>query len=401
MRKKSNNKSFSKSQIIKDILIVFKQNSARKLNYKQISKLLSIKDMGTKIILVEALEDLANKNFIKVVSRGSYRYIHKKTTIIGIVKNTNSKGVFVIYDTDKEVFVDKSESKFALRGDEVSVLITPKNKKKLSGSIEEVLKRSKNSFIGRIVKEETFGFFIADDYRIYFDVFLPKKEILGDFKNKKVHVEILQWDSSKKNPVGKIISVLGDANNHDVEMSSILINNGLDTSYPQKILNDVKLLQDKHTEKDLKNRLDLRGKPTFTIDPEDAKDFDDALSFENLKNGNYSIGVHIADVSHYVKEETSLDKESVRRATSIYLVDRVIPMLPEKLSNDLCSLKPNVDRLSFSVLFEINKDAKIINYNITESVIHSDKRFTYSDAQETINSKKGIFFEELILLNNM
>jgi|TARA_B110000261_G_scaffold58410_1_gene68805 ribonuclease R len=401
MRKKSNNKSFSKSQIIKDILLVFKQNSARKLNYKQISKLLSIKDMGTKIILVEALEDLANENFIKVVSRGSYRYIHKKTTIIGIVKNTNSKGVFVIYDTDKEVFVDKSESKFALRGDEVSVLITPKNKKKLSGSIEEVLKRSKNSFIGRIVKEETFGFFIADDYRIYFDVFLPKKEILGDFKNKKVHVEILQWDSSKKNPVGKIISVLGDANNHDVEMSSILINNGLDTSYPQKILNDVKLLQDKHTEKDLKNRLDLRGKPTFTIDPEDAKDFDDALSFENLKNGNYSIGVHIADVSHYVKEETSLDKESVRRATSIYLVDRVIPMLPEKLSNDLCSLKPNVDRLSFSVLFEINKDAKIINYNITESVIHSDKRFTYSDAQETINSKKGIFFEELILLNNL
>ena len=173
MRKKSNNKSFSKSQIIKDILLVFKQNSARKLNYKQISKLLSIKDMGTKIILVEALEDLANENFIKVVSRGSYRYIHKKTTIIGIVKNTNSKGVFVIYDTDKEVFVDKSESKFALRGDEVSVLITPKNKKKLSGSIEEVLKRSKNSFIGRIVKEETFGFFIADDYRIYFDVFLP------------------------------------------------------------------------------------------------------------------------------------------------------------------------------------------------------------------------------------
>lgn len=400
MSKKSKKNSFSKKTLFKEILLVFENNPTKKLNYKQVSKILSIKDISIKILLVDVMKELSDQKILKEISRGSFILIKENNTLSGVVKNTNSRGAYVVYEEDKEVFVEKSDSKFALKGDHVDFFLNIK-KKSARGIIDKITNRIKNSFIGRIEEGPTFSFFIADDYRIYFDVFLPKSKSPKSLKNKKVHVEVVDWDPSKKNPVGKIISILGEANNHDVEISSILLSNGLSNEFSNTINESVSKIEEKIKAEDLIGRLDLRKTPTFTIDPEDAKDFDDALSFKNLENGNYEIGIHIADVSHFVKSGTVLDKEAVKRATSIYLVDRVIPMLPERLSNDLCSLKPNVDRLGFSVLFEIDEKSNVLSYNITESIIHSDKRFTYKEAQENINNQKGEFFKELTVLNKL
>ena len=401
-KKKSTKKTrLSKESLKKSIYLLFKKSPSKRLSHKQVSKILNIKTVGNKILIYDALSSLEQDGLLKEPVRGSYVLAGQSAPISGFVKNSNNKGLFVEMGGGEEVFVDKKDGLFALRGDEVSLALLKGKAKKQRGFICAVLKRKKTSFVGKIQKNNSTNFFIPDDYRVYFDVFIPPKEMLKNTENKKVHVTITNWGAENKNPVGKITSILGDSNEHETEINSILIDGGFSSTFKGSLEEKAEKIPREITPRDVSRRLDLRKTTTFTIDPDDAKDFDDAISVKKLKNNNWQIGVHIADVSHYIKEGDAIDREALQRGTSVYLVDRVVPMLPESLSNDLCSLKPNTDRLCFSVVFELDERASVINYNITKSIIHSDKRFTYEEAQKNIDTSSGLFSEELTKIKNL
>ena len=256
--------------------------------------------------------------------------------------------------------------------------------------------------MGRIEISENFAFVIPDNKKYHFDVFVYPEKIGGAIQNDKVLCRIKKWqDKGRKNPVGEVVQVLGPAGENEAEIHSIMAEFGLPFQFPEDVEKAAEKIKEEIPEKEIKQRKDLRDVTTFTIDPVDAKDFDDALSLKKLSNGNWQVGVHIADVSHYVKPDTILDKEAIDRATSVYLVDRTIPMLPEKLSNKLCSLRPNEDKLTFSAMFELDENVEIKKEWFGRTVIHSDRRFTYEEAQERIESKEGDFQEEINILNGM
>ncbi|MDG1426720.1 MAG: ribonuclease R [Flavobacteriales bacterium] len=398
--KKSRKLNLTNSKLFDLLLNIFRENK-QKLNYKQISKRLEIKDMGVKIQLIDVMKEMARSGIIEEVQRGAYRIIEKTNKITCVIKNTNNQGAFASIDKDNEVFIDKKSSQFVLAGDEVEVNLFPKRKKRQEGEVVNVIKRKKLDFVGEIDSTSTNYFLIPDDRRVSFDIFLPPKSIKKDYINKKVLVRVEGWDKKYKNPIGKVIEVIGNIKDHNTEINSILMDYGFTPNFPIKVEDAANKINHSISKKEIEKRLDIRTTTTFTIDPKDAKDFDDALSVRKLKNENWEIGVHIADVSHYVEEGGIIDMEAIERATSVYLVDRVIPMLPEVLSNDICSLKPNVDRLAYSVFFEINGKAEVIDYKIAKTVIHSDIRFTYESAQEIINSKKGLLVTEILLLNRL
>ncbi|MDA7577996.1 ribonuclease R [Flavobacteriales bacterium] len=405
MKKKKKSKKARKSNLTNsklfDLLLNIFREKKSKLNYKQISKQLEIKDMVVKIQIIDVMKEMAKSGIIEEVQRGAYRIIEKSNKIICVIKNTNNQGAFASIDKDNEVFIDKKSSQFVLAGDEVEVNLFPKRKKRQEGEVVNVIKRKKLDFVGEVDNTSTNFFLIPDDRRVSFDVFLPPKSIKKEYLNKKVLVRVEGWDKKFKNPIGKVVKVIGNIEDHNTEINSILMDYGFAPEFPKKVEEAANKINHNISNKEIEKRIDIRTTTTFTIDPKDAKDFDDALSVRKLKNENWEIGVHIADVSHYVEEGSIIDMEAINRATSVYLVDRVIPMLPEVLSNDICSLKPNVDRLAYSVFFEINEKAEVINYKIEKTVIHSDVRLTYESAQEIINSKKGSLVTELLLLDKL
>ena len=383
------------------ILQIFQEQPFKKFNYKQVSKILRLKKIGDKILVFEAMSDLRAGGFLTEPKTGSFVLRSQKKAESGKVIFSNKSGVVVELSNGKEVVVDKKDSLFSLKGGLVEVVSLKSKKESSRGFITNVIKRKRSSFVGTVRLNNGVAFFIPDDFKIYFDVYLYNKKTLKLSKNKKVHVAVTDWSSENKNPSGKIIEFLGDLENYETEVSAILIDNGFSLKFAPSLEEKARSFSSRISEKEISSRLDLRKTTTFTIDPEDAKDFDDALSIKKLKNKSWEIGVHIADVSHYVQEGGVIDKEAFNRGTSVYLVDRVIPMLPELLSNDLCSLKPSVDRLCFSVVFEITDSAKILNYKIAKTVIHSDKRFTYEEAQKNIDSSSGDFYPELLKLNSI
>ncbi|MAW21435.1 MAG: ribonuclease R [Flavobacteriales bacterium] len=399
--RKKRKEGFSNTKLFDLLLSFFRENPKKRLNYKQVSKALRIKEMGVKIQLIDVMKEMAESKIIEEIQRGRYRLIEKTTTLFSVVKNTNKKGVYVGLDGGDEIFIPREYSLFSLAGDEVEVVLFPKRKKKQAGEVIRVVERKKTEFVGVIDNSSSSYFLIPDDKRVSFDVFLNEKSVKKEHLNKKVLVRIEGWNSGFKNPVGRVIGIIGDINNHDTEINSILYDYGFDPKFPAKVTDSANKINEVISKKEILNRLDLRKTTTFTIDPKDAKDFDDALSVKKLDGGRWEIGVHIADVSYYVVEGGVIDVEAFERATSVYLVDRVIPMLPEFLSNNLCSLKPNVDRLAYSVLFEMDEDSNLLNYRILKTVIHSNKRFTYQTAQKIIDSKKGCFSQELLLLSNI
>ena len=349
----------------------------------------------------EALLELEKEGGIRAYTKGSYMLVEQKKPFAGVVKRSSKSGVEVETEDGTEVFVDKKDGLFSLVGDEVEVVLLKSKKTRANGFITKVLKRKKDSFVGVIQTNNSISFFIPDDYRVYFHVFIPPSKSLKNTLNKKVHVVITSWGDENKNPVGKIKAILGNKNDHETEISSLLVAGGLSSSFDKSIEQIAKNIPPSITKKEISSRLDLRNTLTFTIDPLDAKDFDDALSVKQLKNKNWEIGVHIADVGHYIKEGGKIDKEALKRGNSVYLVDRVIPMLPESLSNDLCSLKPNCDRLCFSIIFELSRSADILGYRIIKTIIHSDKRFTYEEAQKNITTQSGLFYKELTQIKNL
>ncbi len=294
---------------------------------------------------------------------------------------------------EEDVKIDTSFLNTALHNDEVEVVLFPKKKgEKQCGEVMKVIKRAKKRFVGTVEKKKgkSYAFFIPDDPKMYTDIFIPRNNVK---EKTKVLVEIVNWDDPKKNPEGRVIQVIGKKGDSDAELHSIVLEKGLAVDFPRKIKEDAKKAKKKIF--DEKKRRDFRDVPTFTIDPEDAKDFDDALSIKKTKEGVYEVGIHIADVSYYVTEGSKIDQEARERAFSIYLVDRTIPMLPEILSNDICSLRPNEDRAAFSAVFNIKGDGSVIDSWFGETVIRSQRRFTYKEAQNILDAKKGEFYKEL------
>ncbi|HCB46557.1 MAG TPA: ribonuclease R, partial [Algoriphagus sp.] len=269
------------------------------------------------------------------------------------------------------------------------------------GKVLEILERDRDEFVGRVEISPRFAFVVPDFKKMHKDIFVHRGDLMGAEHNEKVIVKMTEWREGDKNPTGKVIRVLGKAGVHEVEIHSIMAEFGLPFEYPQEADQEANAIPEKITSKEIKARRDFRDVTTFTIDPADAKDFDDAISYRKLENGNLEVGVHIADVTHYVKPKTALEKEAYDRATSVYLVDRTIPMLPERLSNGLCSLRPHEDKLTFACVFEMDSNANVLNHWIGRTIIHSDRRFAYEEAQENIDNQSGDFFQELTLLNDL
>ncbi len=374
------------SNLDTDILQVFNQNSNKLLNYKQIAAKLNIVDANGRNLVIQELQDLKAQDRIEEVERGKFIMVPKSHYYDGIVEVTTRGNAYVVCeDLEHDIYIPSRNLNHALNNDLVKVYVYKRKKnKKQEGDIVEILKRAKTEFVGVLQKSKNFGFVVPDDHKMYADIFVSPKELSDAQDGDKVLAEITDWPANSKNPFGKITRVLGKPGDHDTEIHSILLEYGLPYSFPEHVEAYASKLPIDITEEEIGKRRDMREDLTFTIDPKDAKDFDDALSFKVLENGHYEIGIHIADVSHYVKEDTALEEEAYLRATSVYLVDRVVPMLPEILSNNVCSLRPNEEKLTFSVVFEMDEKGHLLNQWFGRTVIYSDKRFAYEDAQEII-----------------
>ena len=383
------NKGKKINNLDRDILQVYNQNSNKIFNYKQIAAKLNITDANGRNQIIKQLHELTVQGRLEEVDRGKYIAVPQSHYYDGVVEVTSRGNAYVVCeDLEHDIYIPSRNLNHALNNDYVKVYVYKRKKnKKQEGDIVEILERSKTEFVGVLEKNKNFGFVVPDDHKMYADIFISPEE-LGDANDgDKVLAEITDWPKNSKNPFGKIKQVLGKPGDHDTEIHSILLEYGLPYSFPDYVEEYASKLPIEITEEEIGKRRDMREDLTFTIDPKDAKDFDDALSFKKLENNNYEIGIHIADVSHYVKEDTALEEEAYSRATSVYLVDRVVPMLPEILSNNVCSLRPNEEKLTFSVVFEMNEKGQIVNQWFGRTVIYSDKRFAYEDAQEIIEGQ--------------
>ena len=406
---KQQHKSQKQDQKLRDIgklILRFMNKKASKIyNYKQIADGIEYKNPRQRELVIQALHKLKAEDKIKETEKNKYIVnLLIDDTLTGVIDFAANGNAYVkVEGVEDDIFIHQKNVKDALQGDTVLIVTYHFKGKKLEGSVLEVLERANDTFVGtfQYVQHKDFGFVVVDKKQINNDFFIPKNKMNGAKDGEKVVVKMLNWDSNSKNPEGEIIQVLGLPGEHETEIHSILAEYGLPYEFPAEVEADADKINKKITLAEVKKRRDMRKILTFTIDPKDAKDFDDALSLQKLDNGNWEIGVHIADVSHYVRPGTILDDEAYKRATSVYLVDRVVPMLPEVLSNEVCSLRPNEDKFTFSAVFELNENAEIQNQWFGRTVIHSDRRFTYEEAQERIETGKGDLAEEILTLDKL
>ena len=387
-RKKSRKKS-SNSNLTQSILIVLRKQNAKPINYKQIASILGIRDTSTRNLLIKKLKKLKSEEKIEEYSRGKYIIKVSKNYYTGLVDITSKGQAYIlIEELEEDIFVNQKNINHALHGDTVEVYIFKRNRGgKPEGEITKILERKKTDFVGVITTQERFAFVDCQDSKMYTDIFVSKENINNAKNGDKVLVEIESWPEKAGSPYGKVIKILGKPGEHNTEIHSILAQFGLPYEFKKEVEDYANNIDTTIKEEEIKKRRDMRGDLTFTIDPKDAKDFDDALSFKDLKDGTYEIGIHIADVSYYLTPGTILDDEAYERATSVYLVDRVVPMLPEILSNNACSLRPNEEKFTFSVVFKINNKGIIINQWFGRTVIYSDARFAYEEAQYIIEKE--------------
>ncbi|QQV02575.1 MULTISPECIES: ribonuclease R [Chryseobacterium] len=392
-------------EIGKLIMRFMNQNQTKLYNYKQISDGIDYKNPRQREMVIQALHKLLANQRIKETEKGKFSInLNIEGTLTGTIDFNQSGNAYVTVENLKDdIFIHSKNVKDALQGDTVLIVTYNFKGKKLEGSVLEVLERKRTEFVGtfQLVPHKEFGFVVCDKKTINTDIFIPKNKINGAENGNKVIVKMTEWKPGDKNPEGEILQVLGNPGEHETEIHSILAEYGLPYNFPEEVEIDADKIDRRITDEEAAKRWDMRDVLTFTIDPKDAKDFDDALSIRKLENGNWEVGVHIADVSHYVVPGTILDDEAYQRATSVYLVDRVVPMLPEVLSNDVCSLRPNEDKYTFSAVFELNDKAEVKKEWFGRTVIHSDRRFTYEEAQERIETKEGDLQEEINVLDGL
>ncbi|MCY2686518.1 ribonuclease R [Salinimicrobium sp. TH3] len=396
-KKNKQNKSTNPESFSQNILGIMRKESGKDFNYKQIAAKMGVDDPGSRNKIIRTLSQLAAKKKIEEVERGRFRLNAGADYYQGILDMTaKGSGYVVVEELNEDVFIPSNNINKAFDGDEVEVYVYKRRRnKKSEGEITKILNRKKTQFVGVLQLKDNFGFVAIQDGKMYTDIFVQKNKI-GEAKDgDKVIVEMEEWPEKADSPFGRIIQVLGKPGEHDTEIHSILAQYGLPHEFPQEVEDFAQGIDTSIQEEEIKNRRDMRDILTFTIDPKDAKDFDDALSFRELENGNFEIGIHIADVSHYVKPGTILDEEAFNRATSVYLVDRVVPMLPEILSNNACSLRPNEEKYTFSAVFEMTSQGIVKDQWFGRTVTYSDARFAYEEAQYIIETTGGDIPEDI------
>jgi len=401
MGRKKKKRNIEKSTLKSLITSILRQNPRKSFNYKQLSKQIGVRDENTKGLIQILLKDMEHHELVVSVSRGKYKIKSKLTIVDGIIDLNSAGNAYVICaNLDDDIFIRRKYLPNVVSGDEVKVSVFPsfKNSKK-EGEIIEVIKHNTEQFVGVVELAKNHAFILLSNPKIHFDIFLPAKEIKTIKDGQLVVVNVVDWGDKNNNPTAELKEILGYPGEHQAEIHSILAEYNFNNKFDEHIEDAAINISSKITSDEIKKRRDFRNIVTFTIDPYDAKDFDDALSIQKLENGNWEVGIHIADVSHYINENDNIDKEAQERATSIYLVDRVIPMLPEVLSNNLCSLKPHEEKLCFSAVFELDERANVYNEWFGRTVILSNHRFTYEDAQDIIVNKKGKYVKELLKLN--
>jgi len=400
------NKNSKPNSLQEKVLSTFRTNPTLAMNYKQVSRQLNITQTSKKKIIAKVLFELEAKEALVEEKPGKFKLINHESNLNKLVgkvdMTTSGSGYVEVEGLPNDIYIGEKDLGIALHGDlvEVAILRVKRNGKPI-GKVIEVLERAKTEFVGTLQKSAKFAFLVPDSKRMTVDLFIPLDKLNGAKDGEKVIAKLTHWPSDTDSPFGEIIQVLGKPGENETEMHSILAEYGLPIKFPDGIEAAAENMDVSIKESEIKKRKDLRKVTTFTIDPSDAKDFDDALSLQKLKNGNWEIGVHIADVSHYLREESALDKEAYERATSVYLVDRVVPMLPEVLSNFACSLRPNEDKYCFSAIFEMSEDTKIHKQWFGRTVIHSDRRFAYEEAQQVIETGEGDYKEEILTLDRL
>lgn len=400
---KKKQRGINKSSLTNKILSIFNQDPSCLLNYKQVAKLLYIKDTNTKKLISVCLKEMAERNELIEAYRGKFKLKTQGAFITGRVDLTSRGSAYIVSDEiEKDIFVSQKHLHHALDGDLVKVYVyARKRRNHVEGEVVEIIERKRSVFVGIIEVAKHFAFLIPERNQIAYDIFIPLEKLNKAKSGEKAIVKILEWKQNQKNPVGEVVEVLGKPENNEVEMHAILAEFGLAYHYPKKVEEAAQVIDEKISAEEISKRKDFRKITTFTIDPEDAKDFDDALSFQTFPNGNVEVGIHIADVTHYVRPNTIIETEAYERATSIYLVDRVLPMLPERLSNEICSLRPNEEKLCFSAVFEMNEKAETVNTWLGKTLIQSDQRFTYEEAQNIIETKEGKLSDAILKLHQL
>ena len=399
-KRKSKDK-MSREQATALIMGVFGRNPKKILNFKQVSSQLFISDKYRRAVISQTLDELVGNKQLEQVEPGRYRLLSRAGYRTGSVDMTQHGYAFLVTeDEGDDVFIARNNLKTALDKDLVKVIVYPKRKQstRIEGEVVEILERARDTFVGTVEISREYAFLLPDSRKMPFDIFIPKGKLGGVEHGQKAIARIIDWPEKVKNPFGEIVDVLGYPGENDTEMHSILAEFELPIHFPGEVEAAAEKIPDAITAEEIRGRRDFRKIPTFTIDPADAKDFDDALSIRPLDGGLWEVGIHIADVSHYVKPKTILDQEAYDRGTSVYLVDRVVPMLPEKLSNGVCSLRPEEDKLTFSAVLTMNDAGEVLDEWFGRTIIHSNRRFNYEEAQEIIETGKGDMDTEVLKL---
>ncbi|HON17736.1 MAG TPA: ribonuclease R [Salinivirgaceae bacterium] len=398
------NQNISSAEIYDRILKFLNDNVGKSYNYKQIGRAIGLWEGQYRDKIVEILESLVKSSLVEYQDRGKYIVKIKEREVEGIIQIPRRGPATLVTDQGEEFSVPYSNLNKSLPGDRVKAFVYAGHKYKAPEvEIIQIIKRAKENFVGVIEVSQNFAFLVPDNNALPVDIFIPKEEVLRTKakSGQKVVVKIKDWPENAHNPIGEIVKVLGQPGEHNVEMHAILYEFNLPYEFPPKVEKEANAIPEEIPEEEIARRRDFRNVLTFTIDPEDAKDFDDAISIQKTEKGLWEIGVHIADVTHYVKPGSELDKEAFARATSVYLVDRVVPMLPERLSNGICSLQPNTDKLTYSAVFTMTDNAEVVDYWIGRTIINSNRRFTYDEAQERIERGEGDLSQELNICHRL
>ncbi len=399
--KKKNNK-MSINDLMQGIVEFFNEHPQSLFNYKQVAHALGLKLPAQRQKVYEILATMAQQEFLLETTPGRFKKKDRGTRVTGTFERRNNGKNQVITEEGEEIFIAERNSMHALDGDKVEVYVSARRRHaEPEGKVTQIIERADNTFVGILNVERQYAFLITDSKTLANDIFIPKNKLRGGNNGEKAVVRITEWPEHSKNPIGEVIDVLGEVGNNDTEMHAILAEFGLPYRYPDNVENAANKISDIIGEDEIKRREDFRNITTFTIDPHDAKDFDDALSIRKLPSGLWEVGVHIADVTYYVQPGSIIDKEAEKRATSIYLVDRTIPMLPERLCNYICSLRPNEDKLSFSCIFHLDENANIKHSHIARTVIRSNRRYAYEEAQAVIEGATDEYQEEILTLNTL
>ena len=402
-KEKKGGKHLKKKELVEILLNYFRTKPNEAFSLKQLFQALKLTTHPGKMLCIDVVEEMLEDNFLIEIEKGRYKINDKGQILTGtFVRKSNGKNSFIPEEGGEPIFIAERNSAHAMNNDKVKVALCAKRKKhQLEAQVIEILEHANETFVGVLKVSKNYAFLLTETSTLANDIFIPKDKLKGGKNGDKAIVRITEWPEEAKNPFGEVIDILGKAGDNTTEMHAILAEYGLPYVYPQTVEAAAEKLSADITPEDYAEREDFRDVVTFTIDPKDAKDFDDALSIRTLKPGLWEVGVHIADVSHYVKEGSIIDKEAAKRATSVYLVDRTIPMLPERLCNFICSLRPDEEKLAYSVIFEMNEKAEVKNYRIRHTIIKSNRRFTYEEAQKIIETGEGDYKEEVLQLNRL